>query len=297
MKNGLHIGTGDAYLERYSQNSANLSLIGKGANLEIMIQKIQKGSNAFIEPTELPESMEFFYVLQGELQLRYDETKQTIKNGEYFYTHHLTSTVHFETLEESKLLYVSNQPVFKYLSKTIEELSELAKSVEEKDPYTHGHSDRVQSIAIRIANKMNLSKSRIEDLTFASLFHDIGKTKIPDEILLKPEKLTVEEYDIMKQHPTFGVELVKDTYYQNISEIIAQHHERIDGSGYPLGLTGNDILLESKIIAVSDTYDSMTTDRPYRKGLSKETAIEEIKKYSGIHYDPKVVDAFLLCIM
>lgn len=293
MKNGLYIGTGDSYIEKYSQNSADLSLIGKGGNCEIMIQKIAKGSNAFIEPTDLPESMEFFYVLEGKLVLKYDDENQIIQQGDYFYTHHLVNSIHFETLEDVKLLYLSNEPVFKYLSETIQELSELAKHVETKDPYTHGHSDRVQKYSIQIANELKLSKSKIEDLTYASLFHDIGKTRIPDEILLKPGPLTKAEYDVMKEHPLHGVDLVQKTYYRNLSGIIGQHHERIDGSGYPFGLKGDAIVIEAKIIAVADTFDSMTTDRPYRKGLPRDIAISEIKKYSGVHYDPSVVEAFL----
>lgn len=293
MKNGLFVGSSADYIERYSQKSADLSLIGKGGTCEIMIQNITKGSNAFVEPGDLPETMEFFYVLEGELSIPLEDETKELKRGDYFYSHHLTETIHFETKTDVKLLYISNEPVFKYLSSTIQELTEIAKEVEIKDVYTHGHSMRVKDYSVMIANKLNLSKERIENLTYASLFHDIGKIDIPDEILNKPSRLTDEEYEIIKKHPENGIRFVEKTYYNNIGEIILQHHERIDGSGYPRGLKEDEILLEAKIIAVADTYDAMTTSRPYRTALPIEVAIDELVKYSGTHYDKKIVDVLV----
>jgi len=293
MKNGLYIRTGDEYIERYQQSSADLSLIGKNGSCEIMIQKIDKGSNAFVEPGDIPESMEFFYLLEGKLELNFNDQLTKIKAGDYFFTRKLSNTVQFETLEDVKLLYFSSEPVFKYLSATIRELTLLADEVEKIDKYTLGHSTRVKDLSVKIATALNLSKERIEALTFASLFHDIGKIDVPNSILLKPGKLTDAEFDIMRGHPANGIKLIEKTYYQNIAEVIHQHHERLDGSGYPRGLKGKEILLEARIIAVADTYDAITTTRPYRDALSKEYAISELVKFTGAHYDPRVVKAFI----
>ncbi len=123
--------------------------------------------------------------------------------------------------------------------------------------------------------------------------HDIGKINVPDEILKKPGRLTDEEFEYIKRHPGDGAEMVKKTSYEYIWQIIEQHHERLDGSGYPHGLKGNEILIEAKIIAVSDTYDAMTTDRPYRKGLSPIQTVEELKRLSGIHYEKEIVDVMV----
>jgi len=297
MKNGLYVGASAEYIERYSQNSADLSLIGKGGTSEVMIQKISKGSSAFVEPGDIPESMEFFYLLEGNLSLQLEGEQKEVCEGGYFYTHHLTETIHFETTTDVRLLYFSTEPVFRYLSSTIRELSEISKEVEKKDVYTHGHSMRVKDYAIMIARKLNLSKERIENLTYASLFHDLGKIDIPDHILNKPGRLTDDEFKIIQTHPFEGIKYVEKTYYKNIAEIIHQHHGRLDGSGYPRGLREDEILLEAKIIAVADTYDAMTTDRPYRQALSKEIALKELRNYSGLHYDYNIVNVFAKLIL
>lgn len=130
----------------------------------------------------------------------------------------------------------------------------------------------------------------------AGLFHDIGKYYIPDSVLKKESSLTKEEFALMKSHPIRGLELVEEIKYKDIGKLVEQHHERINGSGYPYGLKGDEICLGAKIIAVADSFDAMTSDRPYRKGLSKEEALKEIESLSGIHYDEKVIEAFKIVL-
>ncbi len=131
----------------------------------------------------------------------------------------------------------------------------------------------------------------IDNLVIASILHDVGKINVPEEILNKPGGLTDEEYAIIKKHPADGAEMVKDTYYADISDIIHQHHERLNGSGYPCGLKGEDITIGAKIIGVSDSYDAMTDDRSYRNAYTPEYAMDELKRLSGILYEPNVVNA------
>lgn len=293
MDKEIHIGNHDKFLDKFVQNSGELSLLGKGDGAEVMLQKIRAKENVFIEPGTPSEIMEFFYILEGELELEKNNVKKVLRSGDYFYSHYLKETVQFNTITDVTLLYFSTQPVFHYISRAIKDLIILAEKVDMKDKYTHDHIQRVKYYAVKIGNKINLSKEKIENLAFAALFHDLGKIYVPDEILNKPGKLTKDEFNIIKKHPLDGADLVKDTYFEGIEEIIRQHHERIDGSGYPYGLKSSDILIEAKIIAVCDTYDAMTTDRVYRKAFSPQAAVKEISSLKGTHYDEKVVDTLI----
>lgn len=291
--NGIHIGKNGNYLERFVQNTAELRLLGKGDGCEVMLQKINANETVFIEPGDHVELMEFFYILEGKLELECGDSKTILKGGDHFYSHLLNEHVQFLTITDVTLLYFSTQPVFFFLSSTIRELVHLANTVEEKDVYTHGHIQRVKDYGLKIGNKMRLSKEKIENIGFAALFHDMGKVNIPDEVLNKPGRLTEEEFDLVKKHSTWGAELVSKTYFESLSKIIRQHHERLDGSGYPEGLKDEEILIEAKIIAVADAFDAMTSDRAYRKGISPLAAINELIGLKDVHYDSDVVDALL----
>lgn len=293
MNNGIHISKSNNYIERLVQNTAELRLLGLGDGAEVMLQKIKANETVIIEPGDNLELMEFFYILDGELELEDNESKTLLSNGDYFYTHHLMEHIQFSTITDVSLLYFSTQPIFNYLSSIIKELVTLATSVEEKDVYTHGHIQRVKDYGLKIGNKLKLSKGVIENIGYASLFHDLGKINVPDEILNKPGKLTDDEFAIIKRHSIWGSEMISKTYFEYISEIVKQHHERIDGSGYPKGLKGDDILIEAKIIAVADSYDAMTSERSYKDVMTPKAAIEELISLKGKHYDPDVVDAFV----
>ncbi|MTI08183.1 HD domain-containing phosphohydrolase, partial [Curvivirga aplysinae] len=170
----------------------------------------------------------------------------------------------------------------------------LSAALEARDPYTAGHSRSVARICEDIANEMGLSQNFIDGLILGALVHDIGKIQIPSAILTKPTKLSDAEYNLVQQHAINGASLLQQTSFEwPIYEMVAQHHERCDGSGYPNGLTADKIILEAKIIAVADTIESMATNRPYRfaPGLSK--AIQVIKDGSGTKFDQKVVNAAL----
>jgi HD-GYP domain-containing protein (c-di-GMP phosphodiesterase class II) len=293
MRKDLHIGDYDNYIDRFVSNCTELRLLAKGDGAEVMLQKIRANETVFIEPSDLSETMEFFYILEGEIEIDKDDDKSFLQKGDYFYTHYLDGTVQFNTICDVSLLYVSTQPLFGYINATMRDLTDLAKKVEEKDHYTHSHIQRVKSYGVKIGNSLNLSKEKIENIVFGSLIHDIGKIHVPDEILNKPGRLTDEEFECIKKHPADGANLVKETYYEKLGDIILQHHERLDGSGYPNGLIGNEIMIEARIIAVADTYDAMTTDRPYRDGLSPREAVDELRRLRDIHYDAKIVDIFI----
>ncbi|MBI4824369.1 MAG: HD domain-containing protein [Nitrospirae bacterium] len=166
--------------------------------------------------------------------------------------------------------------------------------IDAKSPWTKGHSERVTLYAVAIAKEMELSEKDIETLRIASILHDIGKIGTYDKILEKPDKLTEEEFNLVKQHPKKGSELLRHIKpLEDVIPIIRHHHEKLDGSGYVDGLKGDEIPLLSRIVCVSDSYDSMTSDRPYRPAPGKGYAISELKRCSGTQFDPIVVSAFI----
>lgn len=289
---GLHLGLQGNFLEKATDASSEYSLLAKGDGAEVILQTINEGKAFYVFPGEDPETMEFFLILEGQCIYEGSNDNVYLKTGDYFYIHHLEDATYFKALSDMKLLWFSTQPAFRYISNSIAELTKIVKKVEEKDQYTYQHSARVQEYSIRMAKELQLSKEKLENLYFASLFHDVGKINVPEEILKKPGKLTNEEFEILKKHPADGCKMVKSTYYSNIGEIILQHHERLDGSGYPNALKGNEILLEAQIISVADTFDAMTSDRVYRKGTAPIVAIEEIKKLGGRHFEKYIVEAF-----
>jgi putative nucleotidyltransferase with HDIG domain/PAS domain S-box-containing protein len=170
----------------------------------------------------------------------------------------------------------------------------MALTVEKRDPYTAGHQRRVADLARSIAQEMGLSDERIIGIHLAGGIHDIGKICVPSDILSKPGLLNKNEFAIIKDHSTVGYDILKEIEFPwPIAEIVYQHHEKLDGSGYPRGLKGNDILLEAKIVSLSDVVEAMASHRPYRPTLGIDKALEEISKYKGVYFDPEVVDACL----
>lgn len=182
----------------------------------------------------------------------------------------------------------------------IKTISVLGSTIEAKDAYTHGHTERVTHHAVEVAKQMHATGVRVFDETFfenlyiGGLLHDIGKIAVPEAILNKEGKLTDQEYEIMKSHTVRGAEIVRPLGLpQECVDVIRNHHEAYDGRGYPDGLKGEDIPMLAAVLAVADTFDAMTTDRPYRKGLTREVALAEIKKFSGKQFHPLCAQALI----
>ena len=176
----------------------------------------------------------------------------------------------------------------------LESVTAIAATVEMRDPYTSGHQRRVADLAVAIGRKLGCSEEVLEGLNIASVVHDLGKIRIPAEILSKPGRLDNEEFNLIKTHARASFDILKNIHFPwPIADIVHQHHERLDGSGYPLGLKGNQILPEARILIVADVVESMSTARPYRRALGLEAAIQEIEAGQGKKYDNDVVDACL----
>lgn len=168
----------------------------------------------------------------------------------------------------------------------------MALTVERRDPYTAGHQRRVSDLARGLAVEMALSGHQIDGIRIAGLIHDLGKICVPAEILSKPGQLSEIEHTLIKDHPQVGYEILKEIEFPwPVAQIVLQHHERIDGSGYPVGLSGDDIMIEAKTLAVADVVEAMASHRPYRPTLGRDMALEEISQNKGVLYDPDVVDA------
>ena len=170
----------------------------------------------------------------------------------------------------------------------------LRYTVEAKDSYTRGHSDRVSEYSVLIGKKLGLSEEELKTLRIGGLFHDIGKIGIPDRILLKTEKLTDDEYSEIKNHPSIGAHILgASSIFNNIIPIVKHHHERFDGRGYPSGLKGEEIPYMARIAALADTFDAMTSRRSYRNALELDVVLAEIERCKGTQFDPKLADVFL----
>lgn len=169
----------------------------------------------------------------------------------------------------------------------------LTMVINAKDKYTYGHSERTMQLAQRLGERMGLEKESVKVLIYSSLLHDIGKIEVAREILNKPNKLTPKEWEILKQHPQWGADIIRPLQsLKDTAEIVRHHHENFDGSGYPLGLKGGEIPLGSRILRIIDSFDAMTTNRPYKEGMTTLQALEELKCYSGSHYDPLLLEEF-----
>ncbi|MFA7384057.1 MAG: HD-GYP domain-containing protein [Desulfurivibrionaceae bacterium] len=179
----------------------------------------------------------------------------------------------------------------------LQTIESLAMALDERDQYTHGHARRVTNLSLILADRLKLQSQDKHLLRLSGILHDIGKVGVPDEILLKPDRLSEDEFALIKKHPDKGVKILEpmldDENISKISKAIKHHHERYDGNGYPDGLGGGNIPLLARIIALADSYDAMTSDRPYRKGLPQNKAIAEIEKGRGTQFDPFLSGEFV----
>lgn len=201
----------------------------------------------------------------------------------------------FQLLANQVAIAIENSNLYEEIHAAFLELSEaLAQSIEKRDPYTGGHTKRVLAFSLAIAKYMNLNTDEMENLKVAAILHDIGKIGVEDRILRKKEELTEEEYKEMQKHPIVGAEIIGHIkQLKDVMPGMRYHHERADGKGYPDRLKGVNIPLIARIISVADTYDAMTTNRPYHNALDEAKSIAELKRCAGLQFEKDVIDAFI----
>jgi putative nucleotidyltransferase with HDIG domain len=208
----------------------------------------------------------------------------------------IAGTISFVTdVTDRKLAEDALESSAAQLRRTVEgSVLAMGQVVETRDPYTAGHERRVSELAVAIAEEMAMSAADLDGLRMAALIHDVGKVAVPAEILSKPGRLSPVEFSLIKQHAQAGYDILRAIEFQQpVAEMVLQHHERLDGSGYPKGLVGEDTLLGSRILAVADVVEAMSSHRPYRPALGMEVALGEVREQAGVKYDAEVVKACL----
>lgn len=282
---GLHIH------QQPAEADEQICLLARTPGVEIIRQTIQRGATVWLSPSEKAGTFEFFFVLSGKLRLLLKDVPRILRAGDSFSLYDIAENISIESLQDATLLYVSNKPQFDGMADYQGNLNELMRLVDEKDHYTYRHSRNVMSYTVALARKMATGQRETDELVSASLFHDVGKFFIPDAILNKPGRLTDKEYEIVKQHPLDSARLLEPKFGQRVAEIARSHHERLDGSGYPLHLKGEQISPEGRIIAVADCFDTMTSRRVYtRQPKTFEEAAEELASRPDL-YDADVCRA------
>ncbi len=268
-------GTG---LPAGGENEAITALLAKQGSLEIMSQNIGGESVVWLIPASDPEAMEFFFIHEGGVELALDDGPVALGPGESFMARGLKRDIPVKLLGDTRILYVTNCPAFESVSRFEESLTALLMRINEKDHYTYRHSAAVlkYSLCLFDALEPGIQGVSRDDLGVAALFHDVGKCFIPVEILQKPGSLEPAEIRYILRHPIDSGRLLKAEFGFQVAEIAMNHHERLDGSGYPRGLTAEDISLPARIVAVADAFDAMTTDRGYNEVKTSEQAAEEL---------------------
>ncbi len=291
---GLVVHNEGHCLERVRKKSTEISLLARGDGPEVMLQTIAPGSRITVPADPEATGFEFYYVVSGSLETDLgDDEHLVIRRGQYITAERLRRDIYFRTDSGVTLLYVSSRPVFHELSEEINQLLTLAEVIDGKDPLLRNHCRRLQRLALAVGEELRLPPGRIELLLYAAFLHDVGKANLPEDVLRKTGTLTADDWDYIHKHPTAGRHLLEATYLKDAGIIVEQHHERVDGKGYPFGLERGGILREAEIVAVVDAFDAMTSDRPYRPKMTQEQSFRELRRCSGTQFSSEVVEALI----
>jgi diguanylate cyclase len=291
---GLTLRTRGRPLETVTTQVGAIALLATRPNLEVSEGTLDEGGRMTLVPPDSGQGAapEMYYVLEGRLACELPDERFELRAGDHLIVENLEHPVILTASSPVRFLYTSPEPSFHHMSEELDQLRKLAVSVEFVDGYTAEHCGRLQTIAYAIGEELGLPRHRLHVLDYAAYLHDIGKVKVPRAILTSPDALSDAEWAIVRRHPEYGAAMLADTFMAAAGPIIAQHHERLDGSGYPLGLSGDAIALEAHIVAVADAFDAMTSDRPYRAALPREAALAELRRVSGRSFPAEVVEAF-----
>jgi len=264
--------------ESTAENEPSAQLLAKQGDLEVMLYRIHGESVVWLYPPTDPNAIEYFFIHEGGVDLAMEDGLESLGAGESFAVSGLKQDVPVRMHGDTQILYVTNCPAYESMAHFDESLQELVTRINEKDHYTSRHSKAVLQYSLALYDAMQDRGPDIprDDLAIAALFHDVGKCFVPVEILQKPDKLEPAELRYILRHPIDSGRMLLQNFGEQISEIARNHHERLDGSGYPRGLCAEDISLSSQIVAVADAFDAMTTNRGYNVVKSFLEAAEEL---------------------
>lgn len=280
-------------LARVQSDLARLDLVGVLGPAELVRQSLLPRGSFGMTPSPAPAPLEAVCVLKGQIEARIDAHKVTMTEGMTLVASGIERPIVFEAPVPAELIYVCSRPSFQELMSQQQKLYDLAIEVERVDGYTARHCQRVQEVASAIGRSMGLPSVRLHHLLYGAYLHDLGKVVIPKEVLQKPSALSAAEWALIRQHPEAGADMLRSTHLAEAAPILEQHHERVDGKGYPKGLLGDEVLLEAQIVAAADSFDAMSTNRVYRAALTPEKVLFELQSEAGRHLRRDVIAALL----
>jgi HD-GYP domain-containing protein (c-di-GMP phosphodiesterase class II) len=300
LSRGLSICRHDDVVTRVAKQSTCLELLAKSESAEVSRQTVEAGRHFYLYASNEWEGFEFIYILSGSLSIEsasnevVEQSPVVLKQGDYIYHNGLLEKVYCRVDEAVELLLFSSAPGFDLACETVVDIAAMWRLVEEKDEAMQGHCNRIERWAVLVGERLGLTGRQMIDISFGAGFHDVGKVKLPIDILNKEDELTDAERNEMKRHTDYGAEiLLEKGFLCGAAEIVRGHHEHIDGTGYPQGLVGEEIPIGARIVAVVDAYDAMTSVRPRHKVQAQRKAIQELERAAGTRFDPDVVVAFL----
>jgi len=267
-------------------------LVATGDSVEVLEHRLQDGVRFGFIPQEGWNAFEAMVVLSGALECL-SHPLGLLSPGDTISAWPVREPYAFQARGVTVVLHVSSKPQFAAATEDIQRLTEMARQVARRDGYTHDHCLRVQTLASALGRAVGLAPDRLHWLLYGAYLHDVGKSRVPEELLRKPGPLTAEECKVMRQHARWGSEMLVGTRLEPASPIVLQHHERLDGSGYPDGLRDDAISLEARIVAICDTFDGIVTDRPYHRAQPVEVAVAELRRCAGRLLDASLIDMFV----
>jgi len=293
MSKSPFIFNAGSYMDRVVRGSYQGQLLAEANQFDIMRHVFPERFTFTLTAPEDRHEFECLYLLEGELKYSDSDSETLLTSGDYISRHLIQEIAYFEAKTEVIMLAFSAPGAFGFMREQTKEFYEMAKEIEAAE-YVDGHCRRIQRWAGQVGEKLGLPNEQIANILFAAFFHDLGKAKISEEILQKKSPLTHEEWDLMKQHPTWGRQMLEENEVLCVAApIVEQIHENLDGTGYPFGLKDEQICLEAKIISVAEAYDAMMMDRPYRRPLIHSEAIEALRQGVGTLFDGQTVTAFV----
>jgi len=284
------------FLDRIVDEEEEVRLLARDESMEVVKYEVREGADFTLDSAADWQDFEFVYLLEGRLRHLEEGSKSAtmvLEEGDYIARRGVPRSSYFRAETDVVFLYASPKPSFHLIRAELKDLLELIEDVERREG-RKGHSKRLERMAYEVGKRMGLSGKKLFDLSYAAFFHDLGKAKVPRQLLRKEGGLSDREWKTMKKHPIWGKELLeKNELLSRTGSIVKQTHERLDGKGYPEGLSDEEITLEAKIIAVVEAYDAMTEGRPYHLALSEEEAVEDLWRNTGSQFDEKVVEVFV----